>query len=216
VNAVPSLIEIKLQFRALRGMYVASPLHVNYWQMSSPTSIPVLPTVVGIGLRPLPLAPITLATDLMVRSIARRHGTIFARLGTHAGKTFLIEPTDLPFIFVVVPKSDSPSVTVLRSRAEISADARIAGPIAALIGLLHGAYDGDALFFSRDLVIEGDMEAVLALRNALDDAEIDLVTEAAAALGPFASPAEQIGRLAAVAIERLTGVAVTRPKAGQS
>ena len=53
-------------------------------------------------------------------------------------------------------------------------DARIAGPLAALIGLVHGAYDGDALFFSRDLVIEGDTEAVLALRNAIDNEELDL------------------------------------------
>jgi predicted lipid carrier protein YhbT len=45
-----------------------------------------------------------------------------------------------------------------------------------LVGMLDGSYDGDALFFSRDLVIEGDTSAVLALRNALDDAEIDPAT----------------------------------------
>ncbi len=42
-----------------------------------------------------------------------------------------------------------------------------------LIGLLDGTYDGDALFFTRDLVIEGDTAAVLALRNAIEDANLD-------------------------------------------
>jgi len=39
--------------------------------------------------------------------------------------------------------------------------------------MIDGTYDGDALFFSRDLVIEGDTEAVLALRNAIENAELN-------------------------------------------
>jgi predicted lipid carrier protein YhbT len=45
-----------------------------------------------------------------------------------------------------------------------------------LLGMIDGTYDGDALFFSRDLTIEGDTEAVLALRNALENAEFDPAT----------------------------------------
>ena len=51
------------------------------------------------------------------------------------------------------------------------------------MGLIDGSYDGDALFFSRDLVVEGDIEAVIALRNAIDDAGVDLVADTAALLG---------------------------------
>ena len=86
------------------------------------------------------------------------------------------------------------------------ADARIAGPLAALIGLVHGAYDGDALFFSRDLVIEGDTAAALAMRNAVDDAELDLASEVENLSGPFARPLHKLIELA----ERRTGVALTR------
>jgi O2-independent ubiquinone biosynthesis accessory factor UbiT len=181
--------------------------------MSSSTSIPVIPTALGVGLRPLPLGPLALAIDLITRSVARGHDGMFGRLGEHAKKVFLIDPTDLPFVFVLRPEKDNPSVSVARSGEGLAVDARIAGPIAALIGLVHGAYDGDALFFSRDLVIEGDVEAVLALRNALDDAELDLVVEAAAAMGPLASPAQQLGRVAASWLEWMTGVAMTRPRA---
>jgi predicted lipid carrier protein YhbT len=173
-------------------------------------SIPLLPAAVGLGLRSLPLAPLALALDAVARSVAHRHGSILTRLGIHAGKRFLLEPIDLPFVLALTPAP--PTVAVEHSREAITADARIAGPLAALLGLLHGAYDGDALFFSRDLVIEGDIEAVLALRNALDDAELDLVAEAAAVFGPLASPAERIGRLIAAGAEQITGVALSRPR----
>ena len=86
-----------------------------------------------------------------------------------------IDPTDLPIVFRLVPDPKRPRLEVERDGEAKSSDARIAGPLAALIGLVHGAYDGDALFFSRDLVIEGDTAAVLALRNAIDNEEIDLV-----------------------------------------
>ncbi|HCJ72757.1 MAG TPA: hypothetical protein DHW67_14410, partial [Agrobacterium sp.] len=42
------------------------------------------------------------------------------------------------------------------------------------------------LFFSRDLSVTGDMEAMLALRNALDDSGIDLPRDLGAFAGPFA------------------------------
>lgn len=180
--------------------------------MTSPAPIPLIPAAVGLGLRPLPLAPLALAIDLVVRSVARRHDGMFGRLGAHSDKRFLIDPTDLPFVFVITPHIGNPSAAVARSAEGLDVDARIAGPIAALVGLVHGAYDGDALFFSRDLVVEGDVEAVLALRNALDDAEIDLVEEAAQALGPLASPAQQVGKVAARWIEWMTGMAMTRPR----
>ena len=44
--------------------------------------------------------------------------------------------------------------------------------------------------FHRDLTIEGDTEAVLALRNALDDAEIDFLYQIAQLAGPFSGPVE--------------------------
>ncbi|HEC14815.1 MAG TPA: lipid carrier protein, partial [Rhodospirillales bacterium] len=51
--------------------------------------------------------------------------------------------------------------------------------------------DGDALFFSRDLAIEGDTGAVVALRNAVDGAEIDLIEDLVSNLGPFAGPSRR-------------------------
>lgn len=55
-----------------------------------------------------------------------------------------------------------------------------------LLALLEGKLDGDALFFSRDITVTGDMEAMLALRNALDDCNIDLPSDLGTSAGPFA------------------------------
>lgn len=173
-----------------------------------------VPPAVRFGLSLLPLAPLAWAVDRVIQSIAKRHPRLFQRLGPHTNKRFRIEPTDLPFVFALEPHPDAPRLTVHRARSRWPHQARIAGPLAALLGLLHGAYDGDALFFSRDIVIEGDVEAVLALRNALDDAELDLASEASAVLGPLSSPVESLLRGVSPAVSRVTGLAITRARDG--
>ena len=76
--------------------------------------------------------------------------------------------------------------------------------------MVHGAMDGDALFFSRDIVIEGDTEAVLALRNAVDDAEIDLADEVASMTGPVSKYVAEVFRAARPLAERVSGFALGR------
>ncbi|NIR58454.1 MAG: sterol-binding protein, partial [Gammaproteobacteria bacterium] len=60
-------------------------------------------------------------------------------------------------------------IRALRRRLVPECDATIAGPMSAFLGMMHGEIDGDALFFSRDISVDGDTSAVLALRNAIDD-----------------------------------------------
>jgi predicted lipid carrier protein YhbT len=73
--------------------------------------------------------------------------------------------------------------------------ATIRGPLLALLGLLDGNFDGDALFFSRDITVDGDIGAVLALRNAVDDAQINLLDEVAASIGPLATSALAVAKV---------------------
>ncbi len=139
--------------------------------------------------------------------LVRRHGALPERLTDFAGATCLVAPLDLPIALLITlqPPPQAPrlqlvdparmdSAGVKQPRATIRAD------IATLVELLEGRIDGDALFFSRDLVVEGDMEVAVALRNAVDDAGIDLIADATSAFGPFAAPAERLGR-------RMTGFA---------
>jgi predicted lipid carrier protein YhbT len=174
-----------------------------------PLAIETAPPVLAFALRRLPLPLLTMALTALTRSVAARHPSLFRRLGPYASAHFVLDPTDLPIVICLYPDATKPHVTLHLTAQQ--GDTKIAGRLSALLGLVHGAFDGDALFFSRDLVIEGNTEAVLALRNAIDDAELDIGAELQALSGPFAS---LIRRLIAVAQAR-TGLCLTRPKDGE-
>ncbi|ASY68340.1 ubiquinone anaerobic biosynthesis accessory factor UbiT [Sinorhizobium fredii] len=136
---------------------------------------------------PLAVVPIPLiegAVKLMFKSLLKRHPTLFERLGEHKPKRYAFRPTDLALVFLVEPAR--PAISVLRRAADPSTDAAVEGPLFLLLALLEGRCDADALFFSRALTVTGDMEAMLALRNALDGSDIDLPRDLGAATGPFA------------------------------
>ncbi len=154
----------------------------------------------------MPLVPLSLSLTAYSRKIAKSHPGLFRRLGEYGHTKFVLDPTDLPFVICLHPNGGVPRVIVTRGPGE--GTARIAGPLAALLGLVHGAFDGDALFFSRDLVVEGDTAAALALRNAVDDAELDLSREVSDLTGPMAPPVQRMF----VFLERHTGVSLTRPE----
>jgi predicted lipid carrier protein YhbT len=183
--------------------------------MSEVRNIPLFPAAGALALRFAPLWPLSLVGARLTGLLAERHPALFSRLGEQANKVFLIDPTDLPFVFVLKPRASRPALSALRRDEAVAWDARIAGPLAALIGLVHGAYDGDALFFSRDLSIEGDTEAVLALRNAIDNEELDLVRETTAIFGPLARLADAPAQKLAAVISALSGAPLTRVETGR-
>jgi len=144
--------------------------------------IPLAPRPLAAGLRALPLFPLAAPLSMLMRRLIAAHPGLIERLGAHGACRFVIDPTDLPLVLLMDPAQAR--ITVHRRPPE-AAQVRIAGPLAALLGLVHGTWDADALFFSRDLVIEGDTGAALALRNAIDNAELDLGAEIAALSGPM-------------------------------
>lgn len=170
--------------------------------------VAALPPLLTAALRPLPLAPLQPALALALRAVLRQHPRVFERLGEHAGRRFGLDPTDLPFALVLEPGPGAPRIVAVRRLPRRGLDARIAGPIRALIGMADGRLDGDALFFSRDLVVEGDMAAAVALRNAIEGDGVDLIRDLAAALGPLAAPAERLLRGGLGLLERLAPLAV--------
>jgi predicted lipid carrier protein YhbT len=162
------------------------------------------------GRLPLPPAPVTRLVadflppallqplcDFAIAAVGRRHRTAFQRLAPYAGRRVAVMPSDLPFAFEIVIDPTAPHVRCCRTTAARGrAEAEIKAPLGVLIDLLEGRIDGDALFFSRELTISGDTELIVAIRNAVDDAEIDLVSAVADALGPFAGPFRLAARTA--------------------
>lgn len=153
----------------------------------------------------LPLWPISRALSQLAGSLMARHPAILQRLDGYQATRFLLDFTDLPLVLLVHPARAE--VRALRRRQAPHADAWITGTLAAFLAMLHGVEDGDTLFFSGALQIGGDTAAVLALRNALDDAELDLSAEITAALPPLATPI----RLGLPPLERLTRLSLRRP-----
>tara|TARA_B100000315_G_scaffold220156_1_gene222579 strand:+ start:932 stop:1477 length:546 start_codon:yes stop_codon:yes gene_type:complete len=142
-------------------------------------------------MRPLSLMPLAPLQPLLAAALAvmrRQHPAVFERLDELGEPLFVIDPIDLPFIFAMRPAGLRPSLLAQREIDTDQATAIIRGPLPMLIDLLEGRLDGDALFFSRELSVEGDTEAVLVLRNAVDSDEINLFEDVLAILGPLAGP----------------------------
>ncbi len=139
-----------------------------------PRALPrgALPAAIGTVVRPLPRLPLAIALTLAIRGLARRRPELFERLRSFSERPVAVVPTDLPIAFLIVPAGADAIVEVVHPDDAGDAVATARAPLLVLLGLLDGTYDGDALFFSRDLSIDGETDAVVALRNALDDAEL--------------------------------------------
>lgn len=152
---------------------------------SSPSVAP-FPAALARLLAPVPPALVEPVAGRLLKRLVAAHPGLFERLGEYRRKRYAFLPADLPFGFAVDPAG--PSVRVFSKDAPFSADAAVEGPLFLLLALLEGRLDADAFFFSRELTVTGDMEAMLAMRNALDDSGIDLPRDLAALAGPFAAP----------------------------
>lgn len=134
----------------------------------------------------LRLRPLERLASFTLHAVIERHPEIFDRLGSYAACRYLLDIKDTPFVLLLLLKEQN--IHVYRRSEKIRADATIRGNFMTLARLAQGGGDGDALFFSRDITIEGDTEAVLALRNALDNSDLDILRDGIDALGFWGSP----------------------------
>ncbi|WP_422374647.1 ubiquinone anaerobic biosynthesis accessory factor UbiT [Roseibium sp.] len=140
--------------------------------MPKPMSAHNLPPIVSDLVAPLPRLPIELLLSELIRRLVARRPDLLRRLGAVVNVPIAVVPDDLPHAFVISLNPDRPSVKLCDKACLPQADAVVRAPLLDLLGVLDGTYDGDALFFSRDLRVEGKTEYVLALRNTLEDAEL--------------------------------------------
>lgn len=135
----------------------------------------------------MPIPLLQLFCNLGLEAIRRSHPLMFQRMGPLEGAWFAILPQDTSLMFFLRASSFSPRLLALKQDTPHphTPSATITAPLAVLLDMLSGRADGDAVFFGRDLRITGDMEAVLALRNALDGAAINPSEDLAAFLGPL-------------------------------
>lgn len=157
---------------------------------ASPPFSPVL--LLGLALKPLRPSRFQPVFDALLRLVHRRHPDFLERMEPYKDAAVCIDPVDLPFVLLFEPNPEQPRLTV---RTSIDADevrATIRGPLEILVALAEGKMDGDALFFTRQLQVEGDTEVVVALRNAIDGAGVNLVDDFSSLFGPLSSPVRRL------------------------
>ncbi len=162
---------------------------------AGPSAAPLqglLPNISGLLLAFTPLAIVQPILGRIATHVAKDRPELYARLGVHARKRFLIDPFDLPFVLILAPQVDRPNLRAYRRFENPPHDAAITGTFFNLLDMIDGLQDGDALFFSRNLKVTGDTEAVVALRNALDDFEGSALDSVVGSFGPLAKPAALI------------------------
>lgn len=147
------------------------------------TTRPGLAYLPRVLFAPMPLFPLQPALHRIINSIVRKKPELLHRIGIHKDKYFLIDPLNMPFVLLLRPDPDQPFLRAYRRTETIQYDARIAGTFLTLLDMIDGQLDGDALFFSRDLIVEGNTEAVVCLRNALDDMDGSIADDVVAVYG---------------------------------
>ncbi|WP_417462584.1 ubiquinone anaerobic biosynthesis accessory factor UbiT [Kordiimonas sp.] len=138
----------------------------------------------GRVLAALPATPLDLALQAVVDRITSSHPDAFSRLHLTPGTLYRIAATDVGIAFMVIANPGGFRVKTAPASHPARAHVSIEAPISALIALLEGKSDGDALFFARNIQVTGDTEALLMLRNAIDSVEIDFRAELLSFLGP--------------------------------
>jgi predicted lipid carrier protein YhbT len=149
-----------------------------------PPLSPVL--LLGFALHAAPRALLDFALADAAACAFRRYPRVFERLAGLGEARFLIDPTDLPLAFLLRLSGGGPALGLAPEGAiDPAPDAVLRGPLADLLALLEGRLDGDALFFSRQLAVEGDTEKVLTLRNAIEGDAVDVTELLLGRLAPF-------------------------------
>jgi len=115
------------------------------------------------------LLPVQPLLKRIMKAIILDHPTIFDRLGPYKQCSYVIDAGRLPFLLLLRPDPSDPCLSALTRGPAHPCDARITGSCAQLARMAAGRGDGDALFFSRDIHITGNLDAVVCLRNAIDD-----------------------------------------------
>ncbi|WP_421780438.1 ubiquinone anaerobic biosynthesis accessory factor UbiT [Kiloniella litopenaei] len=157
---------------------------------NAPTRVPPFTPMLfaGFFMRPIPAVTFKPVVKHVLARMKKLYPEIFSRLAILDNISFLIDPTDLHYCFYLSVREGEVQIDVGDNNTQgHECQAAISGPMLDLIKLLEGRVDGDALFFSRTLNVEGDTEAVLTLRNAVDSADVSLGDVLAGAV-PFIKP----------------------------
>ena len=150
----------------------------------------------------LPRPVLARLADAVVRNLGRTRPRLVANLVRLEPAVVHVVPSDLPYGFALEVGRDPLRLRIVQARPP-TASAEVRGSVAVLLDLLEGRIDSDTLFFRRDLIISGNTEVVVGLRNVLDREELRLTDELGALCGPLRPVARVVARTAEHVLQRL-------------
>jgi predicted lipid carrier protein YhbT len=166
---------------------------------------------VSLALATLPPPLIAGALHRLARALPRRHPKLAERLAELKGKRLLIVPDELPYAFLLDFPGGRLAIGLVDAEPAPPTDAQMRGPLRLFYDLVRGGRDGDALFFSRELAVTGEVAAAVMLRNAMDGAGVDLFAD----FLDLPSPLGPLVRDAAALADRCAGI-LLGPLAGRT
>lgn len=146
------------------------------------------------------VAPADIILGRLVATLSDWHPDFIRRLQDNRPAVLLVTPTDLPFRFLVMTGPAGLSLRLVLPGETVQAATQVSAPLDTLTALAECRMDADAIFFDRTLTIDGDIEPVLTIRNAIESESIQIARTVAAAFGPLAAPAQRIGAVASDAL----------------
>ena len=95
-------------------------------------------------------------------AMKRCHPDIFERLADLGEPRYLIDPVDLPFVFLLRPDPEAPTLTAASDAEGFEATAAIRGPLLALIDLLSDVLSVLGPFSGPARVLAGGVTALFS------------------------------------------------------
>lgn len=170
-----------------------------------PSGASSLSLLAEIAVRALPSGTLALWTEAAAAWAFRCRPELGERLAGFSGRRLLVQITDLRLALTVDLTPGVPRIALIPAAAAVvgDADAVVSVTFSDSLALLEGRVDGDALFFLGRLRFRGDTETILAVRNALEDARLNLEELGAGAFGPLAPMVRPMIRAALMVCARL-------------
>lgn len=141
--------------------------------------------LLGFFIKKIPVPVIQFFLNYSMQKMHKKYPRIFEKFDNSTDNTFLIIPTDLPFNFKLTIDPQHPTLKLVNNNYDETVSASIKASIENLLKMFEGNLDGDAAFFSKELIIEGSTAAIVTLRNAIDSEEIDVINDLSENLSLF-------------------------------
>lgn len=119
-------------------------------------------------------APAEQLLTLALRRVAHSRPDVFERLGPHSEDIFHLAPAESPLAFQLRPSATRGMVRLKHKADTAGSTATIEGPLWDLLDVFDGSLDADSAFFARRIVVQGRTDAVVALHNTLEAADLNI------------------------------------------